>query len=160
MKPHNPEPRYETGRPPKAHEQWRGSAECSEKQRERKWTCYLCDGDHHTRDCSQRKQLSAILSSYKTDEDARIGTLHILNAVKAKRADKGETSGAKSAEKSKPRKTLKYVDVGINGLSFKAFIDNGANLCLVAEKLAMQLGLVLSKEPGWIKVVDQPSRPI
>ena len=159
VKPHSQEPLYVTGRPQKSLEQWRGSAAHSDKQRERKWKCYLCDGDHHTRDCPQRKRLSAILSSFETDEDARIGALRILNSVKAKRADKGYTSGAKSAEKPKPNKTLKFVDVSFNGSSFKAFIDSGANQCLVAEKLATQLGLVLSKEPGWIKVVDQPSRP-
>ncbi|KAJ4725651.1 hypothetical protein OWV82_004489 [Melia azedarach] len=80
--------------------------------------------------------------------------------VTTKASPKGETSKAKAVTKLQPGKTLKYVVANINGVSFKALIDSGANQCLVAETLAKRLGLLRSKEPGWVKVVDQPPRPI
>lgn len=96
-----------------------------------------------------------MLSLYKKAEDARIGSISILNIMKTKASPKGEAIKAKAVTMLQPEKTLKYVVVNINGVSFKALIDFEANQCLVAENFARIFGLTHSKELGWVKVVDQ-----
>ncbi|CAI9755974.1 unnamed protein product [Fraxinus pennsylvanica] len=46
------------------------------------------------------------------------------------------------------------------GVDIKALLDSGANQNLVSSNEARRLGLKFAKEPGWIKMVDQPTRPL
>ncbi|KAJ4728107.1 Retrotransposon protein, putative, Ty3-gypsy subclass [Melia azedarach] len=160
-KPHKSEAQNYTGKPPKDGEKRDNHKGQHDRQHDkRRWQCYLCGGDHNTKVCPQRNKLNAIISAYERSqaEEAKIGSMRVLNAIKAKEVPMGEAT--KATTKLDPGKTLKYVDACINGVSFKAFIDCGANQCLIAETLATKLGLAHTKEPGWVKVVDQPARPI
>ena len=54
------------------------------KQREStpKLKCFLCDGSHLTRECPKRKALGTLIEkSEKTMEDARLGSIQMIDAL-------------------------------------------------------------------------------
>ncbi|GFY91426.1 hypothetical protein Acr_07g0016220 [Actinidia rufa] len=52
-----------------------------------KLACFLCDGNHFARDCPKRAKLSALIQDEEEephDEETKMGSLRLLNAIKAK----------------------------------------------------------------------------
>ncbi|GFY85681.1 hypothetical protein Acr_04g0004190 [Actinidia rufa] len=52
-----------------------------------KLACFLCDGNHFARDCPKRTKLSALIQDEEEesrDEETKMGSLRLLNAIKAK----------------------------------------------------------------------------
>ncbi|GKU97925.1 hypothetical protein SLEP1_g10998 [Rubroshorea leprosula] len=72
----------------------------------------------------------------------------------------GDAKARAMAEQKGVGKTLKYVTVKIKGVSVRALLDTGANQNLIVVSLAEKLGLPYTKEPGWVKVVNNPSQSI
>ncbi|GKV19476.1 hypothetical protein SLEP1_g29735 [Rubroshorea leprosula] len=125
--------------------------------------CYLCGGPHWARECPQRNKLNAIISAIGEPSQAgetQLGAMQVLNAIRAKVQSGGDAKVRAMAEQRGGGKTLKYVTVKIKGVSVRALLDSGANQNLIAVSLAEKLGLPYTKEPGWVKVVDNPSQPI
>ena len=112
--------------------------------------CFLCDGPHWARDCPKRKALSAMIEreTVQEDDDAHMGSMHLLNALKAKPAKKQPQS-----------KGLMYMEAKVNGMSTKAMIDTGATHNFVSEEEARRLKLRTSKEAGWLKAVNSAAKP-
>ncbi|GFY89872.1 hypothetical protein Acr_07g0000690 [Actinidia rufa] len=101
-----------------------------------KLSCFLCDGNHFARDCPKRAKLSALIRDDEEEhhqEEAKVGSLRLLNAIKA-------TVGKTKA----PRKGRMYVeakwDPVYNGLGRDS--------------------LQLKEEQGWIKAINTEARPI
>ncbi|GKV41043.1 hypothetical protein SLEP1_g48622 [Rubroshorea leprosula] len=125
--------------------------------------CYLCGGPHWARECPQRNKLNAIISAIGEPSQAgetQLGAMQVLNAIRAKVQSGGDAKVRAMAKQKGGGKTLKYVTVKIKGISVRALLDSGANQNLIAVSLAEKLGLPYTKEPGWVKVVDNPSQPI
>ncbi|XP_043717547.1 uncharacterized protein LOC122665462 [Telopea speciosissima] len=111
--------------------------------------CFLCDGPHWARDCPKRKALNALLEKGK--EEAHMGSLQQLGAIKAKATEVKATTSQKG---------LMYVEVHINGKPSRAMVDTGATHNFVSMEEAKKLGLKVSKEGGWLKAVNSQARPI
>ncbi|RVX13954.1 hypothetical protein CK203_011471 [Vitis vinifera] len=47
--------------------------------------CFLCDGPHWARDYPKRKTLNAMIEEKEQEDDAKVGSLQLLNALKASR---------------------------------------------------------------------------
>ncbi|GKV33019.1 hypothetical protein SLEP1_g41575 [Rubroshorea leprosula] len=125
--------------------------------------CYLCGGPHWARECPQRNKLNALISAVGEPSQAgetRLGAMQVLNAIRAEVQSGGDAKARVAADQKGVGKTLKYVTVKIKGASVRALLDSGANQNLIAVSLAEKLGLPYNKEPGWVKVVDNPSQPI
>ncbi|KAF2282349.1 hypothetical protein GH714_043997 [Hevea brasiliensis] len=82
-----------------------------------------------------------------------------MNAVRAKVAT-GETTKARPIPKLQPGKALIFVGAKVNGVDTKALLDSGANQNLISVEEAARLGLKVAKEPGCMKAVDQPAKPL
>ncbi|GFY94853.1 hypothetical protein Acr_10g0002380 [Actinidia rufa] len=117
-----------------------------------KLSCFLCDGNHFARDCPKRSKLSALIRDDEEEphqEEAKVGSLRLLDAIKAQ------------VGKSKaPRKGRMYVEAKVRGFSTRALIDTGASHNFIEVKEAKRLGLQLKEEPGWIKAVNTEARSI
>ena len=111
--------------------------------------CFLCDGPHWARECPKRKALSAMIDRETEQEgdDTHMGSMQLLNALKAKQAKKQPQS-----------KVLMYVEAKVNGMSTKAMIDTGATHNFVSEEVARRLKLQTSKEAGWLKAVNSATK--
>ncbi|GFY87141.1 hypothetical protein Acr_05g0007800 [Actinidia rufa] len=117
-----------------------------------KVSCFLCDGNHFARDCPQRAKLAALIRDDEEEphqEEAKVGSLRLLNAIKAK---EGKTKA--------PRKGRMYVEAKVRGFNTRALIDTGASHNFIEVKEAKKLGLQLKEEQGWIKAVNTEARPI
>ena len=112
--------------------------------------CFLCDGPHWARECLKRKALSAMIEreTMQEGDDTHMGSMQLLNALKAKQAKKPPQS-----------KGLMYVEANVNGMSTKAMIDTGATHNFVSEEEARRLKLQTSREAGWLKAVNSAAKP-
>nr|CAN64786.1 hypothetical protein VITISV_014071 [Vitis vinifera] len=110
--------------------------------------CFLCDGPHWARDCPKRKALNAMIKEKENEGDAQVGSLQLLNALKAKPIPKTPQS-----------KGLMYVEAIVNGKATKALVDTGATHNFVSEDEARRLELQASKEGGWLKAVNSTAKP-
>ena len=55
---------------------------CKQRESTPKLKCFLCDGPHLTRECPKRKALSTLIEkSEKTMEDARLGSIQMIDAL-------------------------------------------------------------------------------
>ena len=81
-------------------------------------------------------------------DDTHMGSMQLLNALKAKQAKKQPQS-----------KGLMYVEAKVNGMSTKAMIDTGTTHNFVSEEEARRLKLPTSKEAGWLKEVNSTAKP-
>ncbi|XP_059663382.1 uncharacterized protein LOC132309045 [Cornus florida] len=116
-----------------------------------KGSYFICDGPHWVRDCPKRKTLNAITSRYEEQqqEEAQIGSLQILNAIK------GKTEVPKAAAKG-----LMFMEASINGTPTRALVDTGASHNFVSLDEAKRLGLKYSKEGGSMKAVNSAAKAI
>nr|CAN80593.1 hypothetical protein VITISV_040475 [Vitis vinifera] len=110
--------------------------------------CFLCDGPHWARDCPKRKALNAMIEEKEQEGDAKVGSLQLLNALKAK-----------PMPKTPQNKGLMYVETLVNGKATKALVDTGATHNFVSEDEAKRLELQASKEGGWLKAVNSAAKP-
>ncbi|GFY86747.1 cAMP-regulated phosphoprotein 19-related protein [Actinidia rufa] len=117
-----------------------------------KLSCFLCDGNHFARDCPKRAKLSALIRDDEEEphqEEAKVGSLRLLDAIKAQ------------VGKSKaPRKGRMYVEAKVRGFTTRALIDTGASHNFMEVKEAKRLGLQFKEEEGWVKAVNTEARPI
>ena len=110
--------------------------------------CFLCDGPHWARDYPKRKGLNSMIEKKEKKGDAHVGSLQLLNAVKAK-----------SVPKMHQSKGLMYVEALVNGKTTKALVDTGSPHNFVSEDEAKRLELQASKEGGWLKAVNSAAKP-
>ena len=115
-----------------------------------KTNCFLCDGPHWARECPKRKALNAMIERETEQEgdDTHMGSMQLLNALKAKQAKKQPQS-----------KGLMYMEVKVNGMSAKAMIDTGATHNFVSDEEVRRLKLQTFKEAGWLKAVNSVAKP-
>ncbi|RVW33005.1 hypothetical protein CK203_107568 [Vitis vinifera] len=85
------------------------------------------------RDCPKRKALNAMIEEKEQEGDAKMGSLQLLNALKAKPMPKTPQS-----------KGLMYVEALVNGKATKALVDTGATHNFVSEDKARRLELQAS----------------
>ncbi|KAF2310506.1 hypothetical protein GH714_013208 [Hevea brasiliensis] len=70
------------------------------------------------------------------------------------------SKGQAKKEKQKKGKALLFVGTKVNGVDTKALLDSGADQNLISVEEATKLGLKVAKEPGCMKAVDQPAKPL
>ncbi|RVW89574.1 hypothetical protein CK203_043558 [Vitis vinifera] len=80
--------------------------------------------------------------------DAHVGSLQLLNALKAKPVPKTPQS-----------KGLMYVKALANGKTTKALVDTGVTHNFVSEDETQKLELQESKEGVWLKAVNSAAKP-
>ncbi|RVW57489.1 Formin-like protein 6 [Vitis vinifera] len=61
-----------------------GKGKDKRKEFKPRTNCFLCDGPHWARDCPKRKALNAMIEEKEQEDDAKMGSLQLLNALKAK----------------------------------------------------------------------------
>ena len=81
-------------------------------------------------------------------DDAHMGSMQLLNALKVKQAKEQPQS-----------KGLMYVEAKVNGMSTKAMIDTGATHNFVSEEKARRLKLQTFKEAGLLKAINSAAKP-
>ena len=125
---------------------------CKDKQKELmpKTNSFLCDGPHWTQDCPKRKALNAMIEEKEKEKegDAHMGSLQLLNALKAKPVPKMPQS-----------KRSMYVEALVNGKATKTLVDTGATDNFVSKNEAKRLKLQASKEGDWLKAVNLAAKP-
>ncbi|GFZ17388.1 hypothetical protein Acr_26g0006580 [Actinidia rufa] len=100
----------------------------------------------------RRAKLAALIRDDEEEphqEEAKVGSLRLLNAIKAK---VGKTKA--------PRKECMYVEAKVRSFNTRALIDTGASHNFIEVKEAKRLGFQLKEEQGWIKAVNTEARPI
>ncbi|WKA10666.1 hypothetical protein VitviT2T_028228 [Vitis vinifera] len=88
-----------------------------------------------------------MIEEKEQEGDAKVGSLQLLNALKAKPMPKTTQS-----------KGLMYVEALVNGKATKALVDTGATHNFVSEDEAKRLELQASKEGGWLKAVNSAAK--
>ncbi|XP_048228420.1 uncharacterized protein LOC125369605 [Ricinus communis] len=113
-----------------------------------KLACFICDGPHRAYDCPKRGKLGALVitEEEKQEEERRITSLRLLNAIQAK-------------VEQKPHGRM-YVETNIGGKSIQAIVDTGADTVYMAKEVADSIGLPYKKEKGFIKGVNVNRLPI
>ncbi|KAL6349714.1 hypothetical protein AAG906_041121 [Vitis piasezkii] len=114
-----------------------GSSKTSSGKFMPRTNCFLCDGPHWGRDCPKRKGLNVMIEENEKKGDAHVGSLQLLNTIKAKPVPKMPQS-----------KGLMY-----------ALVDTGSPHNFVSEDEAKRLELQASKEGGWLKAVNSTAKP-
>ena len=104
--------------------------------------CFLCDGPHWTLDYAKRKALNAMIGEKEKEGDAHVGSLQLLNAIKAKPVPKTPQS-----------KGLMYVEALVNGKATKALVDTGVTHNFVSKDETKRIKLQASKE-GLIQLLS------
>ena len=114
---------------------------CKDKQKKLKpkTNYFLCDGPHWAQDCPKRKALNAMIEENEKEKegDAHVGSLQLLNALKAKPVPKTPQS-----------KRSMYVEALENGKATKTLVDTSATHNFVSKDKAKRLELQASKEGG------------
>ena len=102
-------------------------------------------------ECPKRNKLSALIQEEERPkrEERRMGSLQLLNAIKAK-VEVPKTE----------RKGRMYVMTKVNGLETRALVDTGASHNFIEVDEAKRLGIQYEKERGWLKAVNCEAKPI
>ena len=109
--------------------------------------CFLCSGAHRAYDCPSRGKLAAIIQEgERREEERRIASVKLLNAIHAK-------------VEERPQGRM-YVETLIKGKPLNAMLDTGADTVYMAKELADEVGLLYKKEGGFIKGVNAQSLAI
>ena len=117
-----------------------------------KLRCFLCEGNHFAKECPKRSKLSALIQRDEEEsrqEETKMGSLRLLNAIKAK------VDVTKATKKGRM-----YVEAKVCNFDTRALVDTGASHNFVEVKEAKRLGLQFEEEQGWIKAVNSDARPI
>ncbi|KAG9450477.1 hypothetical protein H6P81_010442 [Aristolochia fimbriata] len=113
-------------------------------------SCFICDGEHMAKDCPKKKMLNALVNesdkAAQHGEEARMGSMMMLNAVHSQ-AKQNTTSSGRS------RREL-FVDIHVQGGSAKAMVDTGATHNFMAEEEAKRLRLRWEKDGSTMKAVN------
>lgn len=117
---------------------------------QREVSCYLSDDPHLIRDCPKKKTFNALVfeEEKEQNEEAHISSVRILNSV------------AKEETKTQMRGGLMFVKTKVNGDTTKFLVDTGVSHNLFAENEAKKLNVQYTKEIGWLKAINSPSKPI
>ncbi|KAK4397585.1 RNA-directed DNA polymerase [Sesamum angolense] len=109
--------------------------------------CYLCNGDHHMRDCPKRGKLNALVVKVGDDEggSTKLNPLQLVSVMQ---------------EKLSKRKGLMYVRVQINGKAVMAMLDTGATHNFVGDREIQKLRLTLTQHSNRIKAMNLEMKPI
>ncbi|KAE8662634.1 cytochrome P450 78A7-like [Hibiscus syriacus] len=110
--------------------------------------CFLCKGPHPMSSCPKLGSLSAIVDRQDTESQAEMGSLQVLNALKAKPLTPTSSNG------------LMYVEAVINEKSTRAMVDTGATHNFVSKDEANRLGLKYTGSTGWLKTVNTQAVPL
>lgn len=101
----------------------------------------LCNGPHRVFECPKKGKLAAIVQQVKEQEEKKIASLKLLNAIHA------------TVEKQ-PRGRM-YVETRINGKPLQALLDTGADTVYMAKELTDEAGLSYTKEGGYVNGVKR-----
>ncbi|XP_050212403.1 uncharacterized protein LOC126663714, partial [Mercurialis annua] len=129
----------------------RGNSSKEYKGGDRPMKCFFCDGPHKARDCPKKAKLSALVEEdeERQREETKMGSLQILNAIKAKvEVPKTEKKGRL------------FVEAKIGGQLVKALVDTGASNNFLQVEEAKKLGITYSGEGGWLKAVNSEPKSI
>lgn len=115
--------------------------------------CFVCKGPHAMSNCPKLGSLSALMERNETEtrteeEPNKIGSLQVLNALKAKPMPTTSSKG------------LMYVEAYINGNPTKALVDTGATHNFVTREEVGRLGLQWTRGEGWLKTVNTKAQPL
>ncbi|GAV89136.1 LOW QUALITY PROTEIN: gag-asp_proteas domain-containing protein, partial [Cephalotus follicularis] len=115
-----------------------------------KLACFLCDGPHRANECPKKGRLTALIQEDdQRREEAKMGSIQFLNAVKAKvHVPKNASEGTMSVE------TI------IGGQTIKALVDTGATNNFISEDMANRLCLRAYRGSGYIKTVNSKAKPL
>ncbi|GJV10877.1 putative retrotransposon gag domain, aspartic peptidase domain protein [Tanacetum coccineum] len=99
--------------------------------------CFICDGPHRARDYLKKSSLNGLSThgDEDTSEGGSMGSIRILNAIKAKTKVPSGLLG----------KGLQYVEATINGVKVRALVDSGATHNFMADDEAKRLGINATK---------------
>ncbi|RVW34706.1 hypothetical protein CK203_107126 [Vitis vinifera] len=104
--------------------------------------CFLCDKPHWARDYPKRKALNAMIKEKEKEGNAHVGSLQLLNALKAKLVPKTPQS-----------KGLMYVEALVNGMDTKALEGRVDFTVALMDDFKMVLGMDFLQK---VKVVPLP----
>lgn len=107
--------------------------------------CFVCKGPHAMNNCPMLGSLCTILEGGEVveTEAKHIGSVQLLNALKAKPISTSSNKG------------FMYVEASINGRVIKAMVDTGATHNFSTENEAKRLGL---HGTGWMKTMNASAR--
>ncbi|GAV66072.1 Asp_protease_2 domain-containing protein, partial [Cephalotus follicularis] len=112
-----------------------------------KIACFLCEGPHRANECPKKGRLTALIQEEdQRREEAKMGSLQFLNAVKAK-VHVPKNSGLR------PTTT-------IGGQPIKALVDTGATNNFISEDMGNRLCLRAYRGGGYIKAVNSKAKPL
>ncbi|GAV61392.1 gag-asp_proteas domain-containing protein, partial [Cephalotus follicularis] len=115
-----------------------------------KLACFLCDGPHRANECLKKGRLTALIQEEdQRREEAKMGSLQFLNAVKAK----------VHVPKNAPKGTM-FVETIIGGQPIKALVDTGATNNFISEDMGKRLCLRAYRCGGYIKDVNSKAKPL
>ncbi|KAI4338312.1 hypothetical protein L6164_016653 [Bauhinia variegata] len=110
-------------------------------------SCYVCKGPHRKKDCPKLGTLAAMAEEKEVHEEeesnAKMGSLMLLNAVKAKLTPKETKS-----------EDLMYVEAKLNGKPVNIMVDTGATHNFITLEKAKRVGLGMTQGGGWLKTVN------
>ncbi|KAE8681992.1 hypothetical protein F3Y22_tig00111277pilonHSYRG00011 [Hibiscus syriacus] len=107
-----------------------------------KGECFLCKGPHPMSSCPKLGSLSAIVDHQDTESQAEMGSLQVLNALKAKSLTPTPSNG------------LMYVEAVINEKLTRAMLDTGATHNFVSKDEAKPFG----PKVHWKHMMDQDGK--
>ncbi|KAE8708553.1 Detected protein of unknown function [Hibiscus syriacus] len=109
--------------------------------------CFLCKGPHPMSSCPKLGSLSAIVDRQDTESQAGMGSLQVLNALKAKSLTPTPSNG------------LMYVEAVINEKLTRAMVDTRSTHNFMSKDKANRLGLKYTKSTGWLMTVNAQATP-
>ncbi|KAE8656515.1 hypothetical protein F3Y22_tig00117000pilonHSYRG00231 [Hibiscus syriacus] len=110
--------------------------------------CFLCKGSNPMSSCPKLGSLSAIIDRQDTESQAEMGSLQVLNALKAKSLTPTPSNGPM------------YVEAVINEKLTRAMVDTGATHNFVSKDEANRLGLKYTGSTRWLKTVNIQAVPL
>ncbi|GAA0174194.1 hypothetical protein LIER_27636 [Lithospermum erythrorhizon] len=111
--------------------------------------CFMCEGPHMIRDCPKWNFLNAMVSQDEgEEEEMRVSSMRLLNSLKAK----DEMEKAPNEDNTKGS-GLMFVEIKVDGVDIKAFIDTGASHNFISEEEATKMGITYTKGWDWMKAV-------
>ncbi|KAL4558684.1 hypothetical protein LXL04_036885 [Taraxacum kok-saghyz] len=148
-----PGPAAREGRPPARQPNFKGKMVDQGTRREIK--CFFCDGPHLLRDCPKKKALNSMIIEEEKEplEEGCLNSMRVLNSVEVKETKTDEAT-------KKTGRGLMFVNTKLQNEYVKTLIDTGASHNFISEEEAKDRNIQYTKEIGWLKAVNSPSKPI